>query len=104
MVARIAAGRKEREFDPALKALRACVADARGDAKIDPIAAKRLKDMLDFTETIDGWSTQMLGVPRAKLAALIRLGARIVSLLPLGKAEVSRLASVEMRDELRSTR
>src|ERR1700722_18880030 len=28
MVARIAAGRKEREFDPALKALRACVAEA----------------------------------------------------------------------------
>jgi DNA-binding transcriptional regulator GbsR (MarR family) len=87
MVARIAAGRKEREFDPALKALRACVAEAQGDAHIHPTADKRLKDMLDFTETIDGWSTQMLGVPRPKLAALIRLGSRIASLLPLGRAK-----------------
>src|SRR4029077_682466 len=32
--ARIAAGRKEREIDPAVAALRACVADAAGDPKI----------------------------------------------------------------------
>ncbi len=87
MVARIAAGRKEREFDPALKALRACVAEAEGDVGIHPVAGKRLKDMLDFTETIDGWSAQMLSVPRGKLAALIRLGSRIVNLLPLGRAK-----------------
>jgi hypothetical protein len=34
---------------------------------------------------IDRWYAQMLTVPRPKLAALIRLGTRIVSLLPMGK-------------------
>jgi DNA-binding transcriptional regulator GbsR (MarR family) len=82
VAARIAAGRKQREIDPALEALRACVADAAADPKISPVASKRLKEMLAFTETVDGWFTQMLKVPRPKLVALLRLGARVVGLLP----------------------
>ena len=41
--------------------------------------------MLAFVDTLDRWHAQMLTVPKPKLAALIRLGTRIVSLLPLGK-------------------
>ncbi len=85
MAMRIAAVRKEREIDPAVLALRACVADAEGDPKLHPVAAKRLKGMLGFVETLDRWYAQMLTVPKPKLAILIRLGARIASLLPLGK-------------------
>jgi DNA-binding transcriptional regulator GbsR (MarR family) len=66
---RIAAIRKEREIDPALDALRACV----------------LEDMWAFVEMLDRWHAQMLTVPKPKLAALIRLGTRVVGLLPLGK-------------------
>jgi DNA-binding transcriptional regulator GbsR (MarR family) len=82
---RIAAVRKERELDPAVDALKACVAEADRDPKLHPVAAKRLKDMLGFVETMDRWYAQMLTVPKPRLAALIRLGTRIVSLLPLGK-------------------
>jgi DNA-binding transcriptional regulator GbsR (MarR family) len=82
---RIAAVRKERELDPAIDALKACVADAERDPKLHPVAGKRLKDMLGFVETLDRWHVQMLTVPKPKLAALIRLGTRIVNLLPLGK-------------------
>jgi DNA-binding transcriptional regulator GbsR (MarR family) len=82
---RIAAVRKERELDPAIDALKACVADAERDPKLHPVAGKRLKDMLGFVETLDRWHAQMLTVPKPKLAALIRLGTRIVNLLPLGK-------------------
>ena len=82
---RIAAMRKERELDPAVAALRACVADAGGDDKLNPIAAKRLKDMLAFVEMLDRWYAQMLTVPKSKLASLIRLGSRIASLIPFGK-------------------
>jgi DNA-binding transcriptional regulator GbsR (MarR family) len=82
---RIAAVRKERELDPAVDALKACVAEAGHDPKLHPVAAKRLKDMLGFVETMDRWYAQMLTVPKPRLAALIRLGTRIVSLLPLGK-------------------
>ncbi len=82
---RIAAVRKEREIDPAVEALRACVADADRDPKLHPLAAKRLTDMLAFVEAMDRWYAQMLTVPKSKLATIIRLGTRIVSLLPLGK-------------------
>ena len=85
MATRIAAVRKEREIDPALAALRSSIADAERDPKIHPTAVKRLKDMLSFIESMDRWYTQMLTIPRPKLAAMIRLGTRIVSLLPLGK-------------------
>ena len=83
---RIAAVRKEREFDPAIDALKACVADADRDPKLNSVAARRLKDMLGFVETMDRWYAQMLTVPKPRLAALIRLGTRVVSLLPLGKS------------------
>jgi len=87
IVTRIAAGRKERELDPAVTALQACVQQAESDRSIHPVARKRLKEMLDFVETMDRWYAEMSTVPRPKLAALIRLGARIVRLLSLGKAE-----------------
>jgi DNA-binding transcriptional regulator GbsR (MarR family) len=83
MVTRIAAGRKEREIDPALKALRECVAEAEGDPRVGAVASRRLKAMLDFTQTLDGWYAQMLNVPHNTLAKLIRLGGRIVRYLPV---------------------
>jgi len=62
-------------------------ADAEGDRALDPIAGKRLKEMLSFVESLDRWYAQMLTVPKPKLAALMRLGTRIVALLPLGKSK-----------------
>jgi DNA-binding transcriptional regulator GbsR (MarR family) len=84
---RIAAARKEREIDPAVTVLKSCVAEAQTDPSVHPVATERLKSMLEFVETMDRWSTEMLSVPRPKLASLLRLGARIVSLLPLGRAK-----------------
>ena len=84
IAARIIAGRKSREIDPALSTLRACVAEAEADPAVDATARKRLRAMLDFTETMDGWYAQMLRVPRPKLLMLVRLGAKVVSLLPGG--------------------
>jgi DNA-binding transcriptional regulator GbsR (MarR family) len=82
MFRRIATGRKERELDPAIAALRACVVEAQGDATVHPVAAARLEALLDFVEALDRWYAQMLSVPKEKLAALIRLGVRIVGFLP----------------------
>jgi hypothetical protein len=36
---------------------------------------------------MDRWYAQMLTVPKPKLAALMRLGARVISFLPLGKVK-----------------
>jgi DNA-binding transcriptional regulator GbsR (MarR family) len=87
VAARIAAGRKQREIDPALAALRACVSEAATDPATSKVAVKRLKDMLTFSELVERWYVQMLGVPRPRLIALIKLGEKIVSLLPAGKAK-----------------
>ena len=82
MFLRIAAGRKEREIDPAVAALRACVADADRDPTVHPVAAERLRAMLAFVGLLEGYYGEMRKVPRPQLAALIRLGARIVRFLP----------------------
>jgi len=84
---RVAAGRKEREIDPALAVLRACTADAERDAAVSATARARLKEMLAFTELVVRWYAQMLNVPRPRLVALIKLGEKIASLLPMGKSK-----------------
>jgi len=55
---------REREIDPAVAALRVCVSDAADDRPSSPVASKRLKEMLAFTELVDRWYMQMLNVPR----------------------------------------
>ena len=89
MVTRIAQGRKEREIDPAAAALRACLAEAEGDSRVSPVARARLAEMQRFVETLNRWYDQMLGVPPAKIMALIRLGAKVVNFLSFGRKEES---------------
>src|ERR1044071_545083 len=50
---RIAAGRKEREIDPALAVLKACTADADRDAAVPATARARLKEKLAFIEMME---------------------------------------------------
>ena len=95
MVTRIAQGRKEREIDPAAAALRASVADARNDSQVSPVAMERLNEMLEFIETINGWYEQMLGVPKSKLVALIKMGSRVVDLLTLGRGKKAKKKAKE---------
>ena len=82
IAARIVAGRKGRELDPAIAALNACAAAAENDAAIHPVARKRLEEMRAFTATVSGWYDQMAKLPQSKLMGLIKLGAKIVNFLP----------------------
>jgi DNA-binding transcriptional regulator GbsR (MarR family) len=82
---RIAVGRKEREIDPAIAVLKSCVVETERDAAVTEVASRRLKEMLAFVELMDGWYSQMLTVPRSRLASLVRLGARVFSFLPAAK-------------------
>jgi DNA-binding transcriptional regulator GbsR (MarR family) len=82
---RIAAGRKQREIDPALVALEACAAKAEGDPRIGSVVRQRLKAMHDFTQSVDRWYGQMLGLSRGKREMLIKLGSKIATFLPGGK-------------------
>ena len=82
----IAKGRKEREIDPALKALETCLLLADEETDLDPVAKKRMQDMHDFLTTMDRWYIQMMQVPKSKLAALIRMGSKVISLISVGTA------------------
>jgi DNA-binding transcriptional regulator GbsR (MarR family) len=86
MFMRIAAGRKEREIDPAIAALRVCVAEAERNPQVSAIARDRLTKMLEFVAMMDDWYAQMLAVPKSKLATLIRLGTKIISFVPERKS------------------
>ncbi len=81
IVTRIAAGRKQREIDPAEAALRTCVAMASTDAAVSPAARARLEAMLDFVGTMSRWHEQMLDVPKPALMKLIRMGAGVTRLI-----------------------
>lgn len=81
MVRRIAQGRKLREIDPALAVLRACVAEAKGDAGVTPNVRKRLAAMLDFTETVDRSFGEIMRLPAPTLMALIKMGGAVARLV-----------------------
>ncbi|HEV2747602.1 MAG TPA: MarR family transcriptional regulator [Allosphingosinicella sp.] len=85
MVTRIAQGRKEREIDPAAAALRACLAEAEGDPRVSPVARKRLGEMENFISIVNRWYDQMQHVPAPKIMALMRMGAKVASLVGLGR-------------------
>lgn len=86
IASRIADGRKAREIDPALSALRACVARADDDPDIAPLIRQRLRDMMEFTAAVDQWYMQMLSVPKPKRELMLKLGAKIASLIPGSRA------------------
>ncbi len=85
IAARIAAGRKAREIDPAIAALSGCMALAEKDSGVSATVRKRLKAMHDFTTSIDRWYGQMLGLSKGKREMLMRLGGKVASFLPGGK-------------------
>lgn len=86
MFLRIAAGRREREIDPALSVLRSCVAEAQADATINPLAVQRLGAMLSFVETMNHWAEQVLRLPHSTLVALVKMGSKVSRVLDAGKS------------------
>jgi DNA-binding transcriptional regulator GbsR (MarR family) len=85
MLTRIAQGRKEREIDPAVAALRICAEEAASDPRISRVAHQRIDAMHDFVSTLDDWYQQMIAVPPNRLMLLIRMGKRVLNFLPGGK-------------------
>lgn len=81
----IARGRKEREIDPAVAALRHVLETADDDPQISATARTRLREMQSFLGTLDTWFSQMVTVPPATLMALMKLGTRVVNLVSLGR-------------------
>jgi DNA-binding transcriptional regulator GbsR (MarR family) len=92
MATKVAQGRKEREIDPMVAAIREAMASLdEKDASVSPTVRRRLHEMHDFVTTVDGWYQQMLHVPPETLMRLMRLGAKVVGLLNMvgGKGRAS---------------
>ncbi len=84
MATKVAQGRKAREIDPMVAAIRDAMAHLEdNDADVSPQVKKRLHSMHEFVTTVDGWYQQMLHVPPETLMRLIRMGAKVVGLLNL---------------------
>ena len=92
MVRRIALGRKAREIDPAIAVLKACVREAAGDARVPAAAAKRLAQMLAFTQSVDRGFSEIMALPAPVLGKLIRMGGTVARFVggAAGKAQTKR--------------
>ena len=68
-------------------AMRPILEAAKSDPRVSKVALARLNEMNSFVATLDGWFGQMLTVPPSTLMALIKMGARVVGLLGLGRGK-----------------
>ncbi|MEM7780368.1 MAG: MarR family transcriptional regulator [Pseudomonadota bacterium] len=80
MASKVAQGRKEREIDPMVAAIRAAM-EGVDDPKISPEVRGRLHSMHDFINSVEGWYNQMIHVPPQQIMRLIGLGSKVVGLL-----------------------
>jgi DNA-binding transcriptional regulator GbsR (MarR family) len=81
----IVRGRKQREFDPTIVALRDCLAHPEL-ARESSVTRQRINETLVLMETTSVWVDEMLRLPPETLVKIMKLGARIQGLLR-GKAK-----------------
>lgn len=72
--------RKAREFDPTIDVLRDCL-DSKDLTKEEAAVQQRIKDTLGLMESLSTWGDQMLKLEPATLMKVMKLGAKIQSLL-----------------------
>jgi DNA-binding transcriptional regulator GbsR (MarR family) len=76
--------RKLREFDPTVRMLEACVADAEFKDE-DPEARARIRETLALMTSLSSWGEEMLRLEPATLMKIMKLGSRIQKLVRDGK-------------------
>jgi DNA-binding transcriptional regulator GbsR (MarR family) len=74
-------GRKKREIDPTLTALRECAAQLKNDKETPAAVRERIVTQLEFLETVTRWFDAMKRMPRKTLLKMMRMGERIAKLL-----------------------
>ncbi|KPF47600.1 MarR family transcriptional regulator [beta proteobacterium AAP121] len=76
----IVRGRKQREFDPTIVALRECLAHPEL-ARESAVSRQRINETLVLMETTSVWVDEMLRLPPETLVKIMKLGVKIQSLL-----------------------
>jgi DNA-binding transcriptional regulator GbsR (MarR family) len=79
----VVAQRKEREFDPTIAVLRDCL-DSADISKEDKATKQRIQDTLGLMESLSAWGDEMLRLEPSTLNKVMKLGAKIQSLLRSG--------------------
>ena len=74
-------GRKKREIDPTLAALRECAAQLKNDKETPSAVRTRIVTQLEFLETVTRWFDAMNRLPRKTLLKLMRMGERIAKVI-----------------------
>jgi DNA-binding transcriptional regulator GbsR (MarR family) len=75
--------RKEREFDPTIGVLRDCL-DSPDIGKEDKATKQRIQDTLGLMESLSAWGDEMLRLEPSTLMKVMKLGAKIQSLIRSG--------------------
>nr|WP_245213478.1 MarR family transcriptional regulator [Rhizobacter sp. AJA081-3] len=76
----IVRGRKQREFEPTIQALRDCLAHPEL-ARESAVSRQRINETLVLMETTSVWVDEMLRLPPETLVKIMKLGAKIQGLL-----------------------
>ncbi len=74
-------GRKKRELDPTLAALRECAAQLEKDRDTPAAVRARIVTQLVFLETVTRWFDAMKRLPRKTLLKMMRMGERIAKVI-----------------------
>lgn len=76
----IVRGRKQREFEPTIQALRDCLAHPEL-ARESAVSRQRINETLVLMETTSVWVDEMLRLPPETLVKIMKMGAKIQGLL-----------------------
>jgi DNA-binding transcriptional regulator GbsR (MarR family) len=74
-------GRKRREIDPTLQALRDCVAQLERETDTPRVVRERIRAQLDFMETMTQWYDSIKRMPRKSVLKMMKMGERISKLI-----------------------
>jgi DNA-binding transcriptional regulator GbsR (MarR family) len=73
--------RKRREIDPTLAVLRGCVAEVEKSSPVDAHTRQRLRDMLEFFETMTSLYEELRRFPPGTLREVARMKGRVRKLI-----------------------
>lgn len=72
--------RKQREFDPTVEMLEACVSDPAFGAEEEDVR-RRIRETLSLMSSLSAWGDEMLRLDPATLTKIMKLGSRIQKLV-----------------------
>ncbi|HUO18751.1 MAG TPA: MarR family transcriptional regulator [Steroidobacteraceae bacterium] len=81
MIRTVVEGRKRRELDPTIAALKECQALLANDGETPEAVRKRIVGQLEFLESLSEWYERISALPRATLLKMMRLGEKIARVI-----------------------